>query len=139
MPSAWQLQPASPSDWRTTTGIDNLYLNNNGPKPTPIPKTVLIRIHAAALNARDMMVISHDPGYLKAVPDLTPCADGAGIIEATGAGSKWSVGDKVLLMAVGWIDGPMPTLESSKTLGAGSYQGTLREYAVVVMTPIFPS
>ena len=138
MPSAWQIQPASPSDWRTTTGIANLRLNNNVPKPTPNPKTALVRIHAAALNARDMMVISHDPRYLKAIPGLTPCADGAGIVEEIGVGSKWSVGDKVLLMGANWVDGPMPTLETSNTLGAGPSHGTLREYAVVVRMPIFP-
>lgn len=133
MPSAWQIAPSEPKDWRTTEGIQNLHLAHDVPKPTAGPKSALVRIKAVALNARDMMVVARDPIYpIQTAPDLSPCADGAGIVEEVGAGSQWQVGDRVLLTATGWIDGDVPTLVESKGLGAGDIQGTLREYAVVV-------
>ncbi|KAH0845718.1 Zinc-type alcohol dehydrogenase-like protein [Fonsecaea pedrosoi] len=132
MPSAWQIAPSEPKDWRTTAGIENLRLVHDLPKPRPEPGTALVRIKAAALNARDMMVISHDPIYpIKTEPYLTPCADGAGVVEEVGPGSTWKPGDRVLLTAMRWIDGHVPTLVESQGLGAGAIQGTLREYAVV--------
>jgi NADPH:quinone reductase-like Zn-dependent oxidoreductase len=135
MPSAWQISSSEPKDWRTTEGIQNLHLVHGISKPKADPKSALVRIKAAALNARDMMVISHDPIYpVETLPDLVPCADGAGIVEEVGPGSKWKLGDRVLLIATGWADGDVPTLIESAGLGAGAIQGTLREYAVVVST-----
>lgn len=82
------------------------------------------------------MVIAHDPIYpIAAKPDLVPCADGAGIVEEVGPGSRWAVGERVMLTATGWMAGEeVPTLIESKGLGAGDIDGTLREYAVVVST-----
>lgn len=78
-------------------------------------------------------MVAHDPIYpIETAPDLTPCADGAGIIEAVGEGSMWKIGQRVMLMSSGWVGGDVPDLEGMKLLGAGSVQGTLREYAVVV-------
>ena len=133
MPSAWQVTPSPARNWRTTEGVENLHLARNVPRPQVEPRSALVRIKAAALNARDMMVIAHDPIYpIPAVPDLVPCADGAGIVEEVGEKSRWKIGDLVLLTATGWIDGPVPTLQESEGLGAGGIHGTLREYAVVV-------
>ncbi|OQV08749.1 Alcohol dehydrogenase GroES-like domain-containing protein [Cladophialophora immunda] len=132
MPSAWQIAPSEPKDWRTTDGIENLRLVQDLPKPRPEPGTALVWIKAAALNARDMMVIAHDPIYpIKTQPYLVPCADGAGVVEEVGLGSTWKPGDRVLLTAMRWIDGDVPTLVESQGLGAGSIQGTLQEYLVV--------
>ncbi|KAK5046737.1 hypothetical protein LTR84_007498 [Exophiala bonariae] len=79
MPSAWQILPSESKDWRTLDGISNLHLANDVEKPNPGPKTALIRIRAAALNARDMMVVARDPIYQSfASPNLSPCGDGAG-------------------------------------------------------------
>lgn len=131
--SAWQIHPSHPKSWRSTESISNLHLATNLPKPTPGPNTALVRIHAAALNARDMMVVAHDPVYpINTIPNLTTGADGAGIVEAVGEGSVWKVGQRVLLLPNAWIEGEAPTLEGLKTLGAGDVEGTLREYAVVV-------
>lgn len=134
MPSAWQIRAADPVDWRTTAGLANLHLVHDIPKPKPSPGSALVRIHAASLNARDMMVIAHHPIYpIKTAPDLTPCADGAGVVEAVGSGSTFSVGDKVLIVPTTWGPGePVPTLKESRGLGAGDVEGTLREYAVLV-------
>lgn len=132
MPSAWQIHPSPPYDWTTTAGITNLHLATSVPKPVPRPKEALVHIYTTALNARDMVVVAHDPIYpVSTIPDLTPCADGAGIVEMVGEGSKWSVGDWVLLNATGWVDGEVPTLVESRGMGAGDVEGTLREYGVM--------
>lgn len=133
MPSAWQISSSEPKDWRTTEGIQNLHLAHDIPKPKAELNSTLVHIKAAALNARDMMVVAHDPIYpIETLPGLVPCADGAGIVEEVGPGSKWKPGDRVLLTATSWVDGDVPTLVESAGLGAGAVHGTLREYAVVV-------
>lgn len=79
------------------------------------------------------MVIARDPIYqIATAPYLTPCADGAGVVEEAGPGSRWRVGDRVVLTAMDWPDGDVPTLVDSKGMGAGTVQGTLREYAIMV-------
>ena len=138
MPSAWQISPSETLDWRTKDGINNLRLVHDVPKPTPGPNEVLVNIKAAALNARDIMVAAHNPIYPAiAVPNLSPLADGAGIVEAVGSGSKWSVGDRVLINPVKWFDGDVPTFDEAEGGGSGSYEGTLREYGVYVSISIF--
>ena len=103
MYSAWQIRPSKPMDWQTTDGIANLHLSTTLPKRSPGAKSALVRIKAAALNARDMMVVSHDPIYkVLAIPDLSPCADGAGTVEEIGEGSTWKVGEEVLLCPMNW-------------------------------------
>ncbi|KAF2496982.1 NAD(P)-binding protein [Lophium mytilinum] len=90
-------------------------------------------MRAAALNARDFMVLAHDPIYPgNHVNDLIPLADGAGEVEAVGEGSQWKVGDKVLVNPNSWIDEglPGPSLDDCKLKGADKHQGTLRQYAV---------
>ncbi|KAJ9606674.1 hypothetical protein H2200_008682 [Cladophialophora chaetospira] len=133
MPSAWQIAPSGPKNWRTLEGLDNLQLSHGVPKPVPGSRQVLVRIKAAGLNARDMMVISRDPIYpIETQPYLSPCADGAGMIEEAGPDSQWRVGDRVVLTPMDWPENKdVPTLEESKGMGAGAIQGTLREYAVV--------
>ncbi|KAI9734543.1 MAG: hypothetical protein M1834_002144 [Cirrosporium novae-zelandiae] len=135
MPSEWQIHNAKPTDWHSTDVLSNLRLNNNVPKPSLdqlSPNTVLVRIRAAAINARDMMVIAHDPIYPgNHLEDLVPCADGAGEVEAVGESSIWKVGDRVMIYPNAWIDqDDMPTPEAMGGLGADRVQGTVRQYAI---------
>lgn len=133
MPSAWQIADAEPQDWRATEAIQNLRLVHDLPKPTPGSGEALLKIKAVALNARDMMLVAHSSLYPAiAIPDLVPCCDAAGVIEAVGPDSKWKVGDKVLLNPVNWVDGAVVKFDESEAVGSGSHQGTLREYAVFV-------
>lgn len=90
MTSAWQIRSAPSTSWRSPDALKNLYLNTSVQKPTVIPDgSVLVRMRAAAINARDVMVIAHDPIYpLKNVEGLVPCVDGAGKVEAVGMDSK---------------------------------------------------
>ena len=106
--AAWQIHAPSPQSWRSPAALSHLQLRDV-PKPSPSsipPKSVLVRIRAAAINARDMMVVAHDSVYeLNHKEGLTPCADGAGEVEAVGEGSVWKVGEKVVLNPNDWIDG----------------------------------
>lgn len=106
------------------------------PKPVPGPGEALVRIRAAALNYRDLLVLVNSPLYPAVTsPGLTPLADGSGEIESVGPNSKWadSTGQGVVLVTNRrWLDGNDPELYEPKgTLGAGEIQGTLRQYAVV--------
>ncbi|CAN5580786.1 NAD(P)-dependent alcohol dehydrogenase [soil metagenome] len=97
--------------------------------PEPGPHDVLIKFHAASLNYRDVMVVSGTYNPRMKLPAV-PFSDGAG--EVVGVGSnvtKWEVGDLVSPTVIqGWIDGG-PTAETAKTaIGAGGFDGVLREY-----------
>jgi NADPH:quinone reductase-like Zn-dependent oxidoreductase len=108
-------------------GIDKLAVVERA-TPEPGPNEVLVRMHAASLNYRDVMVASGTYNPRMKLPAI-PFSDGAGEVAAVGDGvTKWSVGDRVCSTVIpGWIDGG-PTAEKSKTaIGAGNFDGVLRE------------
>jgi NADPH:quinone reductase-like Zn-dependent oxidoreductase len=127
MPSEWQIHNAIPTTWTSLDALNNLRLNSNVLKPTNLPpKAALVRMRAAALNARDFMVLAHDPIYPGShINNLVPLADGAGEVEAVGQGSQWKVGDKVLINPYSWIDEglPGPSVEAAELKGAISIRG----------------
>ena len=98
-------------------------------KPTPAEGEVLVKLHAASLNFRDVMVVSGTYNPRMKLPAI-PLSDAAGQVVEIGSGvSKWNVGDRVCSTLIpGWISGG-PTAESSKTaIGAGGLTGVAREY-----------
>ena len=119
---AWQI--ASP-------GI--LSLNDLETHPKPGPKETLVRIHAVAFNYRDVLVVDHNPAYpLQSAPNLIPGSDGAGVIEKTGAESKWKKGDKVIIHPNTWTTGTdNRDYKFDATLGGGNVDGTLRRWMLV--------
>ncbi len=122
-------------DHTSPTILQNLILQTV-PTPKPGPREVLVRIRAAALNYRDILVIADSPLYLVQSPEgIVPCADGAGDIEAVGKDSKWKddIGQGVVLVTNrSWLDGTDASVyDVAGTLGAGECPGTLRQYAVV--------
>lgn len=133
MPSAWQIAASEPMEARSKAAIDNLRLVHDIPKPTAGPQSALVNIKAAALNYKEALLVAHSPMYPAiAIPNLSPCSDGAGIVEAVGPDSKWKVGDKVLLTPTKWTEGEPPIFQDAEGPGSGHTEGTLREYAVVV-------
>ncbi|KAI6823208.1 hypothetical protein KC340_g11872 [Hortaea werneckii] len=102
------------------------------PLPKPGDKQILIRLHAAALNYKDRLVVNHDPHYpIATKPRLVPCIDGAGVVEESGPGSAWKKGDRVVVHGTSWITGnDARDFELASCAGAGSVEGTLRRYAV---------
>lgn len=120
-------------------GLDHLSPEER-PEPTPGPGEVLVRLKAASLNYRDLMVATGRYARGAKYP-LIPLSDGAGEIAAVGAGaSAWKVGDRVTTSFFsGWVDGPQTPERAAKALG-GAVDGVLAEAIVlpergVVRTP----
>lgn len=71
------------------------------PTPTPGPRQVLVRLHAAGVNPVDTYVRSGVYGRKPELP-FTPGSDGAGVIEAAGEGVQGAtVGDRVYVLKPG--------------------------------------
>ncbi|KAJ4983684.1 alcohol dehydrogenase [Stagonosporopsis vannaccii] len=110
------------------------------PIPTAGPHQVLIRLTAASLNYRDILVAARSPEYPgidglpgNHKPDLVPCSDGAGVIYTVGSESKWSgrEGTNVLLHPNEWLSGDVRNLDLTKVYGAADYDGLLQHWVVV--------
>lgn len=112
-------------------GIDNLTRVERD-IPEPGRGQVLIKIHAASINFRDIMVVEGTYNPRMKVPAV-PFSDGAGEVIAVGDGvEKWAVGDRVMpIFAQQWLDGESSEEKRRSSLGAGAlWDGVLREYAV---------
>jgi NADPH:quinone reductase-like Zn-dependent oxidoreductase len=101
--------------------------------PQPGPVEVLVRMRAASLNFRDLLIVADSPNYpVHATTGLVPCSDGAGDVAAIGEGSQWNVGDRVILAQNhAWLNGGQENFVLEKALGGGSMQGVLSQYRVV--------
>ena len=101
------------------------------PDPTPGPGAVLIRVHAASLNYRDLMLVrgQYDP---KLHMPRIPLSDGAGEVVAVGAGvTRFQPGDRVVgLFLQHWQDGSPSAAKSQGALG-GDMDGMLADYVVL--------
>lgn len=113
-----------------TGSLDHLSLNQE-PDPSPGSQEVVIRVHANALNYRDLMVMR---GAYRVPPRarVIPLSDGAGEIVAVGAEVKrLRVGDRVAgAFFQGWMGGHIAAEHLSTDLG-GSIDGMLSEYVVL--------
>lgn len=125
-------QNTSSTDVSDPSTLDNLVLETNIPLPVPKPNEVLIRVKAVALNYRDLIVIAHSPLYpVQAAKGLTPCVDGAGIVEQVGSSvTNWKPGDRILILPAGSLteDTPDAPLDVHTSFGAGSTNGVLSQY-----------
>ena len=96
--------------------------------PEPGPGQVLIRLTAATLNFRDLIMAKGlIPGIAKE-PELIPLSCASGVVDVVGSGvERVKPGDRVMpTFTLGWIDGPQTSLEM---LG-GSVDGVARQFAV---------
>ncbi len=110
-------------------GIDKLAFIERE-KPEPGPNEVLVRMRAVSLNYRDFMVVSGTYNPRMKLPAV-PFSDGAGEITAVGEQvTNWKMGERVCSTVIpGWHDGG-PTAAKSKTaIGAGGFDGVLREFS----------
>jgi NADPH:quinone reductase-like Zn-dependent oxidoreductase len=112
-------------------GLENLQVIDVEP-PKPGPAEVLLRVRAASLNYRDLMVAdgSYNPRY--PLP-LTLGSDAVGEVVELGsdcADAGVAVGDRVCaLVAQGWLDGPPTSSTNRQTLG-GPLPGVFAEFAL---------
>lgn len=103
----------------------------NGDVPRPGPHQVLIKIRAAALNYRDLIVVGGMLGPLSR-PNLIPVSDGAGEVVETGPGTtRVKPGDRVAaIFRQRWLSGPIQLSDTVSDLGGGM-DGVLSEYVVL--------
>ncbi len=114
-------------DW----SIDNIKLAER-PEPTPSAGEVLLKMKAASLNYRDLVVPKRGYGALTGTLPIIPLADGAGEVVAVGEGvTRFEVGDRVCPMFMQkWIAGEASKERLTNTLG-GPLDGTMAEYMVL--------
>ncbi|MEP7243992.1 MAG: NAD(P)-dependent alcohol dehydrogenase [Gammaproteobacteria bacterium] len=101
------------------------------PVRRPAQNEVLVKMHAASLNRRDVFV---QKGQYPMPPRdvVVPLSDGAGEVTAVGPGVKrFKVGDKVLpIFFPAWIEG-RPTPSVTKESVGGAIDGVLTEYVTL--------
>lgn len=112
-----------------TENIDSLTISERD-VPRPGPGQVLVRMRAASLNYRDLLIVTgRYPGMVS--KGLTPLSDGAGEVVEAGPGAKrFTAGDKVIgCFFETWLSGPMNPGHYAASLG-GTASGVLSEYRV---------
>ncbi len=110
--------------------IDALVLRE-APTPKPGRGQVLVRMRAASLNYRDLMVITGRYARGEPLADLVPLSDGAGEVMAVGADvTRVKPGDRVAaLFMQTWLGGEAEPENAASSLG-GAIHGVLAEYVV---------
>jgi NADPH:quinone reductase-like Zn-dependent oxidoreductase len=113
----------------TEFGIDKLVIRDVE-TPRPGPGEALVRLRAASLNYRDLMVVkgAYNP---KLKRPMVPLSDGCGVVEEIGPGvTRVKAGDRVAACFFQtWVDGS-PSREKFASALGGGVDGVLREYAV---------
>jgi NADPH:quinone reductase-like Zn-dependent oxidoreductase len=127
---SWQLKKGASS-------LDDMVLIERE-KPQPGPGEVLIRVRACSLNYRDALIPKGQYMGGAIDRDVTPLSDGAGEVEAVGAGvTRFQVGDRVAgTFFQGWESG-IPR-EIYPALGAPPAKGMLAEYVTLPENGVVP-
>jgi NADPH:quinone reductase-like Zn-dependent oxidoreductase len=112
------------------TGIDGLRQLDT-PRPKPGPGQVLIQVHAASLNFRDLLIAKGIVVQNVSLP-LIPLSDGAGEVVEIGPGvTRVRTGDRVAgIFMQAWLGGP-PNDDGMRSALGGSINGMLAEYCVL--------
>lgn len=99
-------------------------------RPEPAADEVLIKIHACALNYRDLAIAHTEIEYPRTSLPTIPLSDAAGEVVEVGADvNRFEVGDRVATpFTPGWISGSLDPAARGTARGAGN-DGTLAEYA----------
>ena len=118
-------------------GLDHLVMADR-PLPQPGPGQVRVRITAATLNYRDLLVVEGRYNPKLRLP-LVPLSDGAGVIDAVGEGvTRFRPGDRVVgVFFQGWLEGEPSAEKLATGLGAG-LDGVLCEYRVFDEAGLLP-
>lgn len=112
------------------SGIEALSIREKD-VPEPGPGQLLVRMRAASLNYRDLLVACGN--YSRNLPlPLVPLSDGAGEVEKVGPGvTRWKAGDRVAsTFFQDWEGGEMGEGTPKSALG-GAIDGVLSEYALL--------
>ncbi|MEX0695435.1 MAG: NAD(P)-dependent alcohol dehydrogenase [Rhodospirillales bacterium] len=125
--------------FKTADGPDALQ-SVERPIPEPGPGQVLVRMGAASLNFRDLLIATGGYRSRQKQTDLVPLSDGAGRIAALGPGvDQFAVGDRVT--ACFFHDWPAGTAtERAMESDTGrAVDGMLQEYRVISVGGIVPT
>jgi NADPH:quinone reductase-like Zn-dependent oxidoreductase len=98
-------------------GLDNLSLDPLT-LPSPGPSEVLVDLHAASLNYRDLMIVDGTYNPKMALPRI-PGSDASGVVTAIGSAvTHFKLGDHVTsLFFQDWLDGPILPTTGKSALG----------------------
>ncbi len=107
-------------------GLENIACVDR-PEPTPGPGEVLVRVRAASLNYRDLMIAKGQYNPRMLLPRVL-CSDASGEVAAVGSGvTSAKPGDRVAgCFFQNWDDGPMSDAAGKSALG-GDIDGVLAE------------
>jgi len=122
---------------RDAFGLNNLKPADR-PTPEPQPDEVLIRLRAASLNFRDLLVVQGKYNPRMKLPRV-PLSDGAGEIVSVGTEvTGWKPGDRVVVpFFPAWLDDELTAAGASSALG-GDVDGMLREFVTVRANALLP-
>ncbi|MFN2456155.1 MAG: NAD(P)-dependent alcohol dehydrogenase [Pyrinomonadaceae bacterium] len=111
-------------------GFDALKLVERA-EPRPGHRQILVRVRAASLNYRDLMVVKGQYDPRMSLPRV-PLSDGAGEVVAVGENvTRVKIGDRVAgIFMQTWIGGEVTPAHSKSALG-GAIDGMLAEYVVL--------
>jgi NADPH:quinone reductase-like Zn-dependent oxidoreductase len=111
-------------------GLDGLKLTER-PQPQPGPFEVLLKVRAASLNYRDLMMLKGSYNPRMQMPRV-PLSDAAGEVAAVGPGvSRVKVGQRVAgIFMQKWLAGELTDAAARSAL-AGAIDGVLAEYVVL--------
>jgi NADPH:quinone reductase-like Zn-dependent oxidoreductase len=112
----------------TAFGMENVAAAD---RPDPAPGQVLVRVRAASLNYRDLLLAKGQYNPKLQFPRVLG-SDGAGEVVAVGPGvSRWTVGDRVAnTFMPNWHDGPITDAAAKPTYGS-DIDGMLAELVAV--------
>lgn len=108
------------------------------PMPEPRPGEVLVRITAATLNYRDLLLVQGG-GTSGRAQTYVPLSCGCGVVTAVGKGvTRFKPGDRVApTFFPDWISGPRTDPDVARSLG-GPIDGVAREYACFPQDGVVP-
>lgn len=111
------------------SGVEGMALVEK-PTPSAGPGEALVRLTAATINYRDLLTIRGGYGSRQKFP-LVPLSDGAGVVEAVGAGvSALTPGDRVIGSFFQSWRGGEPSEEKLRDALGGAVDGVLAQYRV---------
>jgi NADPH:quinone reductase-like Zn-dependent oxidoreductase len=111
-------------------GIEALKLNEM-PMPELKSGEILVRMIAASLNYRDLLVVKGIESW-KPLSSRIPVSDGVGeVVAVSERVSRWKVGDLVAgIFLPKWLDGELTAQKYVLPLGGAAADGVLAEYVV---------
>jgi len=118
--------------YRLVPGEGGLRLAKGEERPPTLgPRQVLVRIEAASLNYRDLLILRGQLGPVR--EGLVPLSDGAGTVVAIGAAvTRWQEGDRVApIFYPAWVGGPYREAYGPSALGGGDSDGVLTDLITV--------